>query len=126
MPGVTEFITTVADLDNVIGQANAEAANSGVYEIELYTNASIALAQALTEIDLKSGVTLDIVGNGATINGENGTNGATPQRVLANRYREDLKHAGIGSGRHSFAFTLPAGLIVEPRAIEVCRSRRVG
>ena len=28
-------------------------------------------------------------------------------QVLANCYREDLVQTGIGSGRHSFAFTLP-------------------
>jgi autotransporter passenger strand-loop-strand repeat protein len=31
-------------------------------------------------------------------------------RILANRYREDLRRAGLGSGNHSFAFTLPAGV----------------
>src|SRR5271154_3169579 len=68
-------ITTVADLDNVIAQANGEAANSGAYEIELGTNASIALTQALTAISLHSGVMLDIEGNGATINGQGNQRG---------------------------------------------------
>jgi hypothetical protein len=43
-------------------------------------------------------------------------------QVLANRYREDLQHAGMGSGRHSFAFTPPAGLVFTLDAIEVQRS----
>ena len=43
-------------------------------------------------------------------------------RVLANRYREDLEQAGLGSGRHSFEFTLPAGLAFAPDAVEVRRS----
>ncbi|MGO9698444.1 MAG: Hint domain-containing protein [Xanthobacteraceae bacterium] len=42
--------------------------------------------------------------------------------VLANRYREDLEQAGLGSGRHAFRFTLPPGLRVAPDAIEVRRS----
>ena len=43
-------------------------------------------------------------------------------QVLANRYREDLKQAGLGSGCHSFDFALPAGLQAAPDAIEVRRS----
>ena len=43
-------------------------------------------------------------------------------QVLANSYREDLKAAGLGSGRHAFTFTPPAGLVVVPGAVEVCRS----
>jgi glycosyltransferase involved in cell wall biosynthesis len=37
-------------------------------------------------------------------------NGTVVGRVLANLYRGDLEAAGRGSGRHSFAFALPAGL----------------
>jgi autotransporter-associated beta strand protein len=43
-------------------------------------------------------------------------------QVLANRYREDLERAGLGSGRHSFEVELPAGLVVAPETIEVRRS----
>jgi uncharacterized repeat protein (TIGR03803 family) len=43
-------------------------------------------------------------------------------RVLANIYREDLKAAGLGSGRHAFQFTPPVGLVFAPEAIEVRRS----
>ena len=43
-------------------------------------------------------------------------------QVLANRYRADLKHAGLGSGRHSFAFRLPPGLATAHNVIEVRRS----
>ena len=43
-------------------------------------------------------------------------------QVLANRYREDLERAGIGSGCHSFEFTLPPEPIVAANDIVVCRS----
>ncbi len=43
-------------------------------------------------------------------------------RVLANTYREDLKAAGLGSGRHSFLFTPPAGLDFTSATIEIRRS----
>jgi len=43
-------------------------------------------------------------------------------QVLANRYREDLKQAGMGSGRHSFAFTVPPELDFAPDEVEVRRS----
>ena len=32
-------------------------------------------------------------------------------RVLASRYRSDLREAGIGSGQHSFEFQFPKGLL---------------
>jgi microcystin-dependent protein len=43
-------------------------------------------------------------------------------RTLANRYREDLDHAGFGSGRHGFEFIAPAGPAFAARSIEVRRS----
>jgi hypothetical protein len=43
-------------------------------------------------------------------------------RALANRYREDLKQAGLGSGCHGFAFRLPPGLASAGNVIEVRRS----
>ncbi|MEO6840899.1 MAG: tail fiber protein [Bradyrhizobium sp.] len=43
-------------------------------------------------------------------------------RTLANRYREDLAHAGFGSGRHGFEFTPPRGVAFAARSIEVRRS----
>ena len=42
-------------------------------------------------------------------------------RTLANRYRADREHSGMGSGHHSFAFTAPDGLTF-PDAVEVRRS----
>jgi hypothetical protein len=42
--------------------------------------------------------------------------------VLANRYREDLERAGMGSGCHAFAFTPPSGLALLAEAVEVRRS----
>jgi Hint domain len=41
-------------------------------------------------------------------------------QVLANRYRDDLEQAGIGSGRHGFAFTSPTAL--SSGTVEVRRS----
>ena len=43
-------------------------------------------------------------------------------RSLANRYRQDLAHAGLGSGCHGFEFVPPAGLSFAARSIEVRRS----
>ena len=43
-------------------------------------------------------------------------------QALANRYRDDLQKAGLGSGRHSFAFVLPPGLDFAPHTVEVRRS----
>ena len=43
-------------------------------------------------------------------------------QALANRYREDLKRAGLGSGCHSFEFIPPAGSCFAPDAVEVRRS----
>jgi microcystin-dependent protein len=42
-------------------------------------------------------------------------------RTLANRYREDLEHAGLGSGCHGFEFIPPRGLDFAARSIEVRR-----
>jgi hypothetical protein len=56
-------------------------------------------------------VCLDIVAGGRLIG-----------QVLANRYRDDLEHAGVGSGRHSFSFALPDGLMLLPGTVEVRRS----
>lgn len=43
-------------------------------------------------------------------------------QVLANRYRDDLERAGLGSGRHAFAFTPRAGFIFRPDEVSVRRS----
>jgi hypothetical protein len=43
-------------------------------------------------------------------------------QVLASSYREDLERAGIGSGRHSFSFTPPDGLMLLPGTVELRRS----
>lgn len=56
-------------------------------------------------------VCLDIIASGKLIG-----------RTLANRYREDLKAAGIGSGYHGFRFAVPAGVRIVPTRIEVRRS----
>jgi hypothetical protein len=43
-------------------------------------------------------------------------------QTLANLYREDLEAAGLGSGRHSFAFTPPVGLDFAADTVQVRRS----
>jgi hypothetical protein len=49
-------------------------------------------------------------------------NGAVVGRVVADRYRPDLKAAGIGDGCHGFIFTLPEGLALDAgERIEVRR-----
>ena len=42
-------------------------------------------------------------------------------QTLANRYREDLEQAGLGSGRHSFEFIRPAGIALAQANVEVRR-----
>ena len=42
--------------------------------------------------------------------------------VLANRFRDDLAAAGLGSGHHAFTFELPAELTIGAAAVEVRRS----
>jgi hypothetical protein len=43
-------------------------------------------------------------------------------QLLANRYREDLERAGLGSGRHAFRFRPPAEVSFALDAVEVRRS----
>jgi len=43
-------------------------------------------------------------------------------RILANRYRDDLENAGIGTGRHGFEFQFPKSLPpFEKHVIKICR-----
>ena len=43
-------------------------------------------------------------------------------QALANRFREDLAAAGLGSGRHAFSFELPEGQTIGAAPVEVRRS----
>jgi hypothetical protein len=43
-------------------------------------------------------------------------------QVLANSYRDDLRRAGLGSGRHGFEFAPPADVVIAPGAVEIRRS----
>lgn len=43
-------------------------------------------------------------------------------QTLANRYREDLRQAGFGSGHHGFEFAIPTGLAFGPAAVSVRRA----
>jgi hypothetical protein len=70
-------ITTIAELNNVIVQADnagrgaAGDLPAGAYEIDLGADANIALTSALEAINLASGVTLDIEGDRATLDRAN-------------------------------------------------------
>jgi hypothetical protein len=44
-------------------------------------------------------------------------------QAVANRYRDDLDMAGIGTGRHGFRFSPPQGLAFAPGAVTVRRAR---
>src|ERR1700733_3479970 len=71
-------VTTEAQLNAAIVQADSTSAASGTtFEIDLAANADIELSTALEAINLTSGVTLDIVGNGATLDGKNESTGAS-------------------------------------------------
>ena len=66
-------VGTIADLNLAITAANGET-TAGIYEIDI--NSTIALgATPLDIINLASGVTLDIVGNGNTLDGGGGQRG---------------------------------------------------
>jgi hypothetical protein len=43
-------------------------------------------------------------------------------RTLANLYRDDLRAAGLGSGRHAFSFELPGDAVLQPATVVVRRS----
>lgn len=73
IPADGQPITTVAELNEVLVQAAGKT--SGAHEIDLSANAMIALTTQLEAINLHSGVTLVIEGNGATLDGQNGTRG---------------------------------------------------
>jgi hypothetical protein len=61
-------ISSFSSLDAAIEVADAETV-AGTYEIELATNSTIDITAELDAINLAAGVTLDIVGNGATLYG---------------------------------------------------------
>src|SRR5580692_684451 len=73
IPANGQPITTVAELNDVLAQAAGKT--SGAYEIDLGTDADIALTTEINAINLQAGVTLDIEGDGATLDGENTTRG---------------------------------------------------
>ncbi len=79
VPSDGQPITTLAELNNVIEQADAAgtgaagALPAGAYEIDLA--GSIALTGALEALNLQSGVTLEINGAGFDINGESSQRG---------------------------------------------------
>jgi hypothetical protein len=78
--------------------------------IDLVSSCSI-VGWAQNADNIETPVCLDIYADGQLIG-----------QTLANSYREDLKLAGLGSGRHGFLFTPPARLASVPQAVEVRRS----
>ena len=66
---IASNISTIAALDAAITTADGEGASATPYEIVLQSGADIQLTQALEAINLKSGVSLNIVGIGATLDG---------------------------------------------------------
>jgi hypothetical protein len=73
---IASNVSTVADLNVAIIAADGET-TAGVYEIDLASGADIELTQALEAINLATGVTLDIEGDGATLDGKNETTGVS-------------------------------------------------
>src|ERR1700722_104690 len=61
-------VTSAAGLNTEIVAADAAAANSGTYVISLGTNISLG-STALEAFNLPQGVTVDLIGNGFTLNG---------------------------------------------------------
>ena len=66
-------VSTIAELNAAIITADGEATGEGSFEIDLKAGADIELTNALEAINLKAGVTLDIEGDGATLDGWNET-----------------------------------------------------
>ncbi len=61
--------------------------------------------------DLQNPVCLHVVADGCVIG-----------RVLANRFRADLRDAGLGCGRHAFQFQAPKGVDLSKARIELRRA----
>jgi hypothetical protein len=66
---IASNVSTIAELNAAIDNTDGE----GAFEIDLKSAADIGLTTALEAINLKSGVTLDIEGDGAILDGENET-----------------------------------------------------
>jgi len=75
IPADGQPVTTVDELNDVLVQAAGKTA--GAYEIDLAAGANIELTTELKAINLQAGVTLDIKGNGATLDGKNETTGVS-------------------------------------------------
>ncbi|WP_232630428.1 autotransporter-associated beta strand repeat-containing protein [Methylobacterium sp. Leaf118] len=73
-------ITTVEGLNQALALAAQQT--SGAFQITLAANANIALTSALPAINLQAGVTLEILGNGATLNGQSPVGASYNQRGL--------------------------------------------
>jgi hypothetical protein len=78
---IASSVATLAELNAAIVTADHET-TAGGYEIDLASGANIELTSALEAINLKSGVTLAIEGDGATLNGANSQGVSDNQRGL--------------------------------------------
>jgi len=76
---INTYVNDLASLNAAIATANQETL-AGVYEIDFRAN--VELTAALTAINLHAGVTLDIEGNNATLNGANAQGVSDHQRGL--------------------------------------------
>jgi len=74
-------VSTLSALNAAIAAAD-QATTAGSYEIDLAAGANIELTGALNAINLHAGVTLDIEGEGATLNGANAQGVSDHQRGL--------------------------------------------
>jgi len=109
------YASTITELNNVIGSADALAANSGVYTITIAGNITLD-GTPIAAIDLAKGVTLDVVGGGHALVG--GT--VRPERgllvysgdVVAQDLTIEAMDAKGGSGGGGGGAGLGGGLFV--------------
>jgi autotransporter-associated beta strand protein len=92
--------------------ATTEAAKLGALRGSLdLVSATLIEGWAQSEAQPEARVCLDILVGGAPIG-----------QVIADRYRHDLREAGIGGGCHAFAFAPPPGVSLSPEAVTVRRA----
>jgi hypothetical protein len=113
-------VTNEAELNTAIEQAdNPNAASGTTFEIDLSANADIELTTALEAISLQSGVTLDIVGNSATLDGENDQRGLVRARARRLRRRRGMSKSTnppAGKPRRRRSSSYPPGVSQVPPA----------
>jgi hypothetical protein len=117
---ITADISTIAQLNAAIAAADSLAANSGNVTIDL-ANVDIALGStALDAINLAAGNTLDIDGNGGTLDGSNAQSGlfvysgtVTVENLSLDNF---VARGGAGAGGGGGGAGLGGGLFVADNA----------